>query len=127
MSTPEQRFPLRGEIWWMHFPGDALGKNRPGLIVSRDSRNSHPRADTVLAVPLSTSIHKLGPFHLLFRAGETGLREDSVAWAENITAVTKDQLLSRVEGHRPVSHTQICRLADLVKYAMGCAEARKEV
>jgi mRNA-degrading endonuclease toxin of MazEF toxin-antitoxin module len=76
----------------------------------------------VLAIPLSTSIHKLGPWHLLLRAGETGLREDSVAWAENITTVGKDQLLEPVSGHRPLSNTQICRLAELVRVAMGCVE-----
>jgi mRNA-degrading endonuclease toxin of MazEF toxin-antitoxin module len=76
----------------------------------------------VLAIPLSTSIHKLGPWHLLLRAGETGLREDSVAWAENITTVGKDQLLEPVSGHRALSNTQICRLAELVRVAMGCVE-----
>ena len=121
MSVQERSYPLRGEIWWMQFPGDMQGKKRPGLIVSLDARNSHPRADTVLAIPLSTSIHKLGPFHLLFHAGETGLRNNSVAWAENITTITRNQLVGRVEGHRPVTHTQICRLAEMVKLAMGCA------
>ncbi len=122
MTAPERPYPLRGEVWWMHFAGDAPGKKRPGLIVSLDARNSHPRADTVLAIPLSTSIHKSGPFHFVLRAGETGLPEDSVAWAGNISAVSREQLAGRVEGHRPVTHTQICRLAGLVKLAMGCVE-----
>jgi mRNA-degrading endonuclease toxin of MazEF toxin-antitoxin module len=122
MSALERPYPNRGEIWWMRFPGDAPGKRRPGLIVSLDARNSNPRAYTVLAIPLSTSIHKQGPFHLSLRAGETGLSEDSVAWAENIAAVTKEQLVEPVAGHRPVTHTQICRLASLVKLAMGCTE-----
>ncbi len=92
------------------------------MIVSLDARNSNPRAGTVLAIPLSTSIHKPGPFHILLRSGETGLREDSVAWAENITTVAREQLVEPVAGHRPVTHTQICRLAALVKLAMGCVE-----
>ena len=87
------------------------GKNRPAVVVSQNGRNQHLRADTVLVVPLSTSVQKLGPWHLLLRAGETGLREDSVAWAENISAVGKDQLLEQVAGHRPLTNTQICRLA----------------
>lgn len=122
MSVQDRAYPLRGEIWWMQFPGDALGKRRPGIIVSLDARNSHPRSDTVLAIPLSTSIHKAGPFHLLLRAGETGLHNDSVAWAENITTITRGQLAGPVDGHRPVTSTQICRLAGMVKIAMGCAE-----
>jgi mRNA-degrading endonuclease toxin of MazEF toxin-antitoxin module len=122
MTALERPYPLRGEIWWIQFSGDAPGKKRPGLIVSVDARNTHPRADTVLAIPLSTSIQKPSPFHLVLRAGETGLSADSVAWAGNITAVTREQLAGRVEGHRPITNTQICRLAGLVKLAMGCVE-----
>jgi mRNA-degrading endonuclease toxin of MazEF toxin-antitoxin module len=122
MSAQMLRSPQRGEIWWTHFYTDSPGKNRPAVIVSHNGRNNHPRADTVLAIPLSTSIHKLGPGHLLLRAGETGLREDSAAWADNITTVSKAQLLEPVIGHRPLSNTQICRLAELVRVAMGCVE-----
>jgi mRNA-degrading endonuclease toxin of MazEF toxin-antitoxin module len=122
MSPQERPHPLRGEIWWAHFQTDEPGKNRPAVIVSTNQRNSHPRATTVLAIPLSTSVQKLGPWHLLLRAGETGLREDGVAWAENIGVVGKDQLKERVAGHRPLTNTQICRLADLVRVALGCVD-----
>jgi mRNA-degrading endonuclease toxin of MazEF toxin-antitoxin module len=114
--------PLRGEIWWAHFATDEPGKKRPAVIVSTNARNSHPRAETVLAIPLSTSVTKLGPWHLLLRSGETGLRENSVAWAENIGAIKKDQLNEPVLGHRPLTNTQICRLATLVRVATGCVE-----
>src|ERR1035441_2070244 len=122
MSAPERRYPLRGEIWWTHFSTDQRGKNRPAIIVSLNARNSHPRADTVLAIPLSTSIHKSGSIHLLLSAGETGLREDSIAWAENIGVVAKEQLIEPVAGHRPLTNAQICRLAGMVRMAMGCVE-----
>ena len=122
MSAQGRPYPLRGEIWWTHFPGEPAGKSRPAVIVSGDSRNSHPRALTVLAIPLSTSTHKLSPFHLALPAGETGLREDSVAWAENISAIPKDQFVGPVAGHRRVTHTQICRLSGLVKLAMECPD-----
>jgi mRNA-degrading endonuclease toxin of MazEF toxin-antitoxin module len=122
LSPQQPRSPLRGEIWWAHFATDTAGKNRPAVIVSQNGRNQHPRADSVLAVPLSTSVQKLGPWHLLLRAGETGLREDSVAWAENISAVAKNQLVAPVARHRPLTNTQIYRLAELVRLAMGCVE-----
>jgi mRNA-degrading endonuclease toxin of MazEF toxin-antitoxin module len=122
LSPQQPRSPLRGEIWWAHFATDTPGKNRPAVIVSQNGRNQHPRADSVLAVPLSTSVQKLGPWHLLLRAGETGLREDSVAWVENISAVAKDQLVAPVAGHRPLTNTQIYRLAGLVRLAVGCVE-----
>lgn len=122
MSSLERTYPLRGEIWWAHFPFDAQGKNRPAVIVSTNGRNAHPRADTVLAIPLSTSIHKVGPAHLLLRAGETGLAEDSVAWAENVGVISKDQLKGPVTGHRPLTNAHLSKLAALVKLAMGCVE-----
>jgi len=120
MNLQECSYPLRGEIWWVHFSFDPPEKSRPAVIVSPNSRNSHERALTVLAVPLSTSVHKLGPTHLQLSAGETGLREDSVAWAENIGVLARDQLRGPVAGQRPLSHSQICRLAGLVRIAMGC-------
>jgi mRNA-degrading endonuclease toxin of MazEF toxin-antitoxin module len=122
MTGPDLAYPQRGEIWWAHFSFDPPEKNRPAVIVSPNGRNSHPRALTVLAVPLSTSVHKPGPGHMLLRAGETGLREDSVAWTENIGTIARDQLRGPVAGHRPLTSTQVCRLAGLVKLAMGCAE-----
>ena len=122
LNPQQPRSPLRGEIWWAHFATDTPGKNRPAVIVSQNGRNQHPRADSVLAIPLSTSTQKLGPWHLLLRAGETGLRQDSVARAENISTVSKDQLMEPVAGHRPLTNTQICRLAGLVRVAMACVE-----
>ena len=122
MSPQERTYPLRGEIWWAHFSFDTPGKKRPAIVVSVNGRNAHPRANTVLAIPLSTSIHKPAPFHLLLRAGESGLAEDSVAWAENIGVLSKDQLAGPVPGHRPLSDAQISRLAAMVKLAMGCVD-----
>jgi mRNA-degrading endonuclease toxin of MazEF toxin-antitoxin module len=107
----------------MHFPTDPPDKvGRPVVVVSTDGRNCQPRSNTVLVVPLSTSIHKSRPADLLLRSGETGLRVDSVAQADNISTVRKEQLMEPVTGHRPLSSTQICRLAGLVRIAMGCVE-----
>jgi mRNA-degrading endonuclease toxin of MazEF toxin-antitoxin module len=76
----------------------------------------------VLVVPLSTSIHKSRPADLLLRSGETGLREDSVAQADNICTVRRSELDAPVAGHRPITNAQICRLANLVRLAMACVE-----
>lgn len=121
MTPPQVRYPLRGEIWWTQFPTDPPDKGRrPVIVVSIDGRNCHPRANTVLVIPLSTSIHKPSPTHLLLRAGETGLREDSVAMADGICTVSRAQLAEPVQGHRPLTSRQICTLASLVRLAMGC-------
>ena len=123
MTRAEGRYPLRGEIWWTRFPTDPPDKGRrPVIVVSTDGRNCQPRSSTVLVVPLSTSIHKSRPADLLLRAGETGLREDSAAQAGNITTVRRVDLEEPIRGHRAISSRQICRLAALVKVAMGCVE-----
>jgi mRNA-degrading endonuclease toxin of MazEF toxin-antitoxin module len=77
--------------------------------------------DTVLVVPLSTSIHKtIYPAHVLLIAGETGVREDSIAGVEDITVVRKSAWSDPRSQLRAVSNRRICELADKVKFAMGC-------
>lgn len=116
-----KRLPMRGEIWRIKLPTDPPDKGgRPVIVVSVDARNQHERADTVLVIPLSTSIHKESPTHLLFAPGETGLQEQSVAQAENITVVRKESLIEPRESMRRISNTRICEMAGKVRLAMGC-------
>ena len=118
-----QRFPQRGEIWWTNFHTDPPEKGRrPVIVVSPDARNRHERATTVLVIPLSTSIHKLAPAHLLLSAGETGLGMDCAAQADNIAVVLRTNLREPRPGQRALPHTKICQLGTLVKTAMGCFE-----
>jgi mRNA interferase MazF len=115
------RLPLRGEIWFVQLHVDPPGKgNRPVVIVSLDARNRHERADTVLVVPLTTSIHKKAPTHVFLPAGETGLRADSAARAEDITVVRKQSLVEPSARLRQLSHKRVCELAGKVSLAMGC-------
>jgi mRNA-degrading endonuclease toxin of MazEF toxin-antitoxin module len=120
--APASKPPLRGEIWFVQLPVDPPEKGRrPVVIVSLDARNRHERADTVLVIPLSTSIHKADhPTHLLLAAGETGLSEDSIARAEDVTVVRKVNLVEPRSGLRNLSHRRICELSEMVKIAMGC-------
>lgn len=120
--TALQRMPSRGEIWFAQLATDPPQKGRrPVLIVSSEARNRHERADTVLVAPLSTSIHKGAvPTHLLLSAGETGLQEDSIVRAEDITTVRKASLLEPRAGLRTLSDRRICELAVMVRIAMGC-------
>jgi mRNA-degrading endonuclease toxin of MazEF toxin-antitoxin module len=118
---PARRLPRRGEIWWTNFPADPPDKGkRPVIIVSPDGRNQHPRATSVLVVPLSTSIARIGPAHMLLRAGETGLPADSAAQADSISAVRRDTLTEPRSTQRTLTNTKICELASLVRIAMGC-------
>jgi len=114
--------PQRGEIWFTKMPTDPLEKgNRPVIIVSLNERNNHPRAETVLAVPLSTSVHKDEVLtHVVLEPGQTGLRERVVARAEDITVVRKVALAPARERLRILSSHQVCELARKVELAMGC-------
>ena len=113
--------PLRGEIWFVQLPGDPPEKGRrPVVVVSLDARNRHERADTVLVVPLTTSIHKEFPTHVFLPAGETGLPADSAARAEDITVVRKRTLVEPQSRLRRLADKRICELASKVSIAMGC-------
>jgi mRNA-degrading endonuclease toxin of MazEF toxin-antitoxin module len=115
--------PQRGEIWFTQLPTDSPGKGkRPVVIVSINARNNHPRADTVLVVPLSTSVHEGEVFtHLVLEPGQTGLRERQMARAEDVTVIRKTSLDVTREKLRTLSSSQICDLARKVELAMGCS------
>ena len=115
------RYPRRGEIWYIQLPTDPPEKGRrPVLIVSVDARNTHPRAETVLVVPFSTSVHKDVPTHVYLNPGETGL-ELSVLKAEDIAVVRRESLSPPRNRLRDVSNARICDLAEKVRIAMGCS------
>jgi mRNA-degrading endonuclease toxin of MazEF toxin-antitoxin module len=111
-----KRGPLRGEIWFVELHVDPPDKGRrPVIVVSIDARNRHERADTVLVVPLTTSVHKDIP--------KTGLSDDSAARAEDITVVRKQSLVEPRHGLRQVSEKRICEIAAKVRIAAGCPPA----
>jgi mRNA-degrading endonuclease toxin of MazEF toxin-antitoxin module len=113
--------PSRGEIWYVKLQTDPADKApRPVIVVSDDSRNHHPKADTILVVPLTTTIHKEVPTHLYLSPGETGLQEQSSARAEDITVVRKQSLEEPRARLRRLSNSRVCELADKAKIAMGC-------
>ena len=121
MSPAPPRLPSRGEIWWANLPTDPPEKGRrPVIIVSPDGRNHHPRATSVLVVPLSTSVQLIRPAHLLLRMGETGLPADSAAQTDNITTLRRERLSEPRAQQRKLSHSKVCELAALVRTAMGC-------
>ena len=117
------RTPVRGEIWFTAIPTDPPEKGRrPVVIVSSNARNNHPRASTVLVIPLSTSAHKSEvPTHLTLEPGETGLAELAIARAEDMTVIRKESLRLPREQLRNLSNLPICKLARMVAIAMSCA------
>jgi mRNA-degrading endonuclease toxin of MazEF toxin-antitoxin module len=121
MSLPT-RNPQRGEIWFTNFPTDPPEKGRrPVIVVSTNARNNHPRAETVLVIPLSTSAHKDEmPTHLVLEPGETGLPVRVIARAEDVSVIRKSSLAPPTERIQGLMERQVCELAELVGIAMGC-------
>lgn len=121
MRPQSPRIPRRGEIWFAPLPTDPAGKGlRPIVIVSPDSRNQHPRAATILAVPLSTTLRDpLAPTRLRLQPGESGLSEISEVQAENIAAVRKETLQPSRRPLRNLTETQLRKIARGVAYALG--------
>ena len=92
MAQSQLPQPRRGQIWFAVLPTDPPGKRaRPVLIVSSDGRNVHPRANTVLIVPLSTTLTDI-PIHVRLQPGETGLAEISELQPENVSIVRKETI-----------------------------------
>lgn len=59
---------------------------------------------------------------MLLHSGETGLRMDCAAQADNIAVVTRANLREPEPGQRTLSHSKICKLTSLVRTAMGCPD-----
>ena len=111
--------PQRGEIWFVRMPSDPSDKNaRPVVVVSMDVRNQHPRASTVLVVPLSATLRGLDT-HVRLEPGETGLAETSEAQAENITTARKESLVPSRSRLRTISASRMRQIARGVVLAMG--------
>jgi len=113
--------PRRGEIWFVKLPTDPPEKEpRPVVVVSLDGRNLHPRAETVLIVPLSTSVKEFDS-HVPLSPGETGLNEASEAQGENITTVRKEFLIPPRGGShlRTLTSGTLRRIGRAVIIGMG--------
>ena len=119
MSNPQPVLPRRGEIWFVQIPTDPPDKNaRPVIVVSLDARNQHPRASTVLVVPLSTTLSGFDT-HVRLEPGETGLGEVCEAQAENISTVRKETLAPPRSRLRTLSGSRLGQIARCVVLAMG--------
>jgi mRNA-degrading endonuclease toxin of MazEF toxin-antitoxin module len=108
-------------------PSDPSDKGaRPVVVVSLEARNQHPRASTVLVVPLSTTLRVLDT-HVRLEPGETGLAVASEAQAENITTVRKESLVASRSRLRPISAVKLRQIARCVVLAMGVLPGELQV
>jgi len=93
---------LRGEIRLVNLDpvkhGEAA-KTRPAVVVSNDVLNATTMSlqrGVVTVVPLTSNVEKVYPFQVKIHRGESGLRVDSKAQAEQIRAVAVSRIGKQV-------------------------------
>ena len=87
----------RGDVFWANLDptlGVEIKKTRPVVVVSNDVINQHSRL--VIVVPLTTNAARLSPSHVLIPQGEAGLGQESKVLTEQIRAMDKQRLVSRI-------------------------------
>jgi mRNA interferase MazF len=90
MATPQ-----RGEIWLADLNpvrGHEQAGRRPVLIVSVDLFNAGP-AGLAVVVPITSTLRRI-PLHVVVRAPEGGLADDSALLCEAVRSISKDRLLT---------------------------------
>lgn len=87
----------RGDIFWANLDptiGVEIKKTRPVIVVSNRSINQY--SQLVIVVPLTTNIARLSPSHVLLPQGEGGLTQDSKVLTEQIRAMDRQRLTSKI-------------------------------
>lgn len=98
--SEEKEYPKRMEIWFAHLDMKSesciQGGDRPVLIISNDMNNRN--SETVNVLPMTSKVKKRNlPSHAWLLAGSvTGLRQESMVLAEQITTIDKKQLLHKM-------------------------------
>jgi mRNA interferase MazF len=88
----------RGEIRLVDLDpvrGSEASKVRPAVIVSNDAANGAAvrlGRGVVTVVPVTSSVDRAYPFHVLLPAGPTGLARDSKAQAEQVRSVAVERV-----------------------------------
>jgi mRNA-degrading endonuclease toxin of MazEF toxin-antitoxin module len=107
--------PLRGHLYWVH-----LDKRRPALVISPNYRNEH--ASDVMIVPCTTRVVK-SPTHVVLHKGEAGVHEGSVLKCEQLTTLTKDDIVDGPLG-KALTPARIAEVERAIIRAIGIALPR---
>lgn len=116
MSTAPPR-PRRGEIWWVHRPGQPGDPHqpRPGLVVSEDVRNR--QGNNVIVVPIF-SRGRLGPTRVALPAGAGGIPHAGILFCEELTTIA-DLFLAGGPLGAPVPPPLLAAVVRAVRRAIG--------
>jgi mRNA interferase MazF len=88
----------RGEVWWVVLDptaGSEAKKRRPCVIVQRDSANANSPM-TVICPLTDARDREIGITNILVKAGRSGLKKDSLVVCNQIRAVNRSRLGSRI-------------------------------
>jgi mRNA interferase MazF len=85
--------------------GSEAGKTRPAVVVSNDAANDAATRlgrGVITVVPVTSNTARIYPFQVMLPAGQTGLRQDSKAQAEQVRSVAVERVGERV-GRLPAA------------------------
>ncbi len=98
----------RGDIVTINFnpkKGDEVGKIRPAVIISGDDENSV--LDTVIVMPLSTSlIDGMKPYRLRLKKRD-GLKSDSDILINHVRAISKKRIGAKIATLSSVEYEEL--------------------
>lgn len=107
----------RYELWFAELSNGSSGSvqrgKRPVLIIQNDMGNKH--SPTVQVASVTTAKKKALPTHVNLDAVECGLRSDSIAMLEQVSTISKDQLMWRI-GSVPEEYVPMLDRAGMVQF-----------
>src|SRR5258708_16743409 len=90
-ETPALPKPSQGEIWVIKLPTEPPDKGlRYVIVVSSNAQNHHPRASTVVVVPIGTTLRQNACLQLT--PGQPALAQTPEVWGNGITTLPKRAL-----------------------------------
>lgn len=101
----------RGDVWWVSLDptkGSEIKKTRPCVVLTHDTLNQLRR--TVVVVPLSTAAKPHPPITVPVSCQGQSV----VAIVDQIRAVAKHRLKSRIEALPPTELEELCRAVSSV-------------
>ena len=99
MAWPTMR---RGDIIAVDlepFRGSEADKRRPAVVVSNDTANATATRlgrGVITVVPVTSNVTRVHDFQVLLPAGETGLKRDSKAQAEQVRSIAVERVGVRI-------------------------------
>ncbi len=114
-------FPQRGETYLVDFDptvGAEIKKTRPALIIQNDEANRHSPI-TVVAAITSKSDDELYPTEVRIRAGEGGLKQESVVVLDQIRSIDRRRIVRKLGK---VSEMTLKRTDRAIKVSLGLIE-----